>query len=237
MQVRVDLKIFIFIIIFFITGQIRIYGILMLFALLHECGHLVVGMLLGFKIQKFNINSLGLAINFKVNVLGFKKKIKKANIICIKKLLIALAGPVVNFVFAIIFFKTECCNWINNREEVVYANFLIGIFNLIPIYPLDGGRILKEILHIFCGLEKSYTYINKISNASIILVTMCSSILILYFKNISILFIIGYLWYIVINQNKIFSQKAKIYEMAKKYSMDETLKIENKYSNSKFTVK
>ena len=32
------------------------------------------------------------------------------------------------------------------KMKIVYTNLLLGIFNLIPIMPLDGGKILKEIL-------------------------------------------------------------------------------------------
>ena len=99
------------------------------------------------------------------------------------------------------------------NEFVVYSNIIIAIFNLIPIYPLDGGRILKYIIHLFKGLETSNTYMNTISNISIIILTILSSIGILYLKNIAILFIIVYLWFLVINENRLYNQKLKIYEI------------------------
>ena len=54
---------------------------------------------------------------------------------------------------------------------------------------------------------------NTISNISIIILTILSSIGILYLKNIAILFIIVYLWFLVINENRLYSQKLKIYEI------------------------
>lgn len=39
-------------------------------------------------------------------------------------------------------------------QVVIYANLLIALFNLIPIYPMDGGRVLKEVLHIIFGKKK-----------------------------------------------------------------------------------
>ena len=68
---------------------------------------------------------------------------------------------------------------------IIYTNFLIMIFNLLPIYPLDGGRILKGILHINLGKRKAEQYINNISIITIIIITAISSILILYIQNIS----------------------------------------------------
>ena len=38
---RLDLKIFVFLIIFFFTSQIKIYAIMMLFCIIHELGHLL----------------------------------------------------------------------------------------------------------------------------------------------------------------------------------------------------
>ena len=226
MQVKVNLKIFAFIGIFLITKQIEIYGIIMLFAFLHELGHLFMGLILGFKPQSLCINPMGISISFKINAKDYNKKLLKANKFIIKKILIAVAGPAVNFTIATIFMFNNFSLFEIKNELIVYANLLIAIFNLIPIYPLDGGRILKYIIHFCKGLEKSNTYMNRISNISVIVLTMASSIGIIYLKNISILFIIIYLWFLVINENQLYNQKLKIYEILNnmKNEVDETKK-------------
>lgn len=139
----------------------------------------------------------------------------------IKKLIIALCGPMVNFILAIIFAVTELRILGIEKEFLSYSNILIGIFNLLPIYPLDGGRILKSILHIATGLENTYSYTNFISNMSIIILTMFASIIIFYVQNISILFIIGYLWYLVITENKLYNQRIRIYDIINKNKENE----------------
>lgn len=213
MQIKINLRIFIFIIIFYLTRQIEIYGILMLFAFFHELGHLFAGLLLGFKPKSLGINPFGLSINFKIKEDDYNERIRNGNVLTIKKLVIALCGPLVNFIFAIIFAVTDLKVFEIEKDFLVYSNILIGIFNLIPIYPLDGGRILKCILHIITGLENTYSYTNFISNMSIIILTMFASIIIIYVQNISILFIIGYLWYLVITENKLYNQRIRIYEI------------------------
>ncbi len=213
MQIKINLRIFLFIVIFTLTRQIELYGILMLFAFFHELGHLFAGVVLGFKPHSLSVNPLGLAINFKIKADDYNKKIKQGNILALKKLFIAFAGPAVNFVLVVLFLLLDFDFLTDKKEFLVYANLLIGLFNLIPIYPLDGGRILKNLLHIATGLENTYNYTNLVSNISVIFLTIFSSIIIFYLKNISILFIIGYLWHLVITENRLYNQKIRIYEI------------------------
>lgn len=213
MQIKINLKIFFFIIIFCLTRQIEIYGILMLFAFFHELGHLFAGIMLGYKPQSLCINPVGLSIAFDIKAEDYNEKVRKGNMLALKKMIIAASGPIVNFLIVLIFMLFDLNFFYISREFIIYANILIGLFNLIPIYPLDGGRILKNLLHIIDGLKNSYTYINTISYASVIVLTVFSSIIIMYLKNISVLFILGYLWYLVINENKMYRQKMKMYEI------------------------
>lgn len=201
MSIKIDLIIIIFLLLFCITSQIEIYLILMLFACIHEIGHLCVGLILGFKPKEMQISPMGMRIEFKPKYEKDNKKIGKGDILSIKRALVAIAGPLTNFIIICI---TMIAMYINENllisetcTTIIYANFLIGFFNLIPIYPLDGGRILKEILHITKGLKKSYTYTYKISKITVIVLTAISSIAILYIQNISIIIILIYLWGLV----------------------------------------
>ena len=53
MRITIDLKIFLFAIIFIITKQIEFYAILMAYAIIHELGHLLCGAI--FKVKTRNI--------------------------------------------------------------------------------------------------------------------------------------------------------------------------------------
>ena len=131
----------------------------------------------------------------------------------IKKLIIAISGPAVNLLLVVLFSLLNKDIFSISREFLVYSNLLICLFNLIPIYPLDGGRILRNFLHIITGLEESHNYTNLISNISIIILTMFASICIIYLKNVAVLFILVYLWYLVVYENKLYNQRLKIYEI------------------------
>ena len=55
MKFRIDLKIFAFVILFFITKQIEVYALIMLFAIIHELAHLLAGVLLKFKPESISL--------------------------------------------------------------------------------------------------------------------------------------------------------------------------------------
>ena len=214
MRFRIDLKIFIFLILFYFTKQIELYATIMVFCIIHELGHLIAGLLLGMKLEKMEIMPFGFSISFKLYPRDYNKKIGMGNLLEIKKLIVAIAGPIVNFIMILIFSKFNI--GIISKEIAIYSNALILIFNLIPIYPLDGGRILKCILNIKIGRKKARDYTNSVSNIIAVILTVISSIAIYYFKNIAILVIISFVWTLVIKENKVHKQITNIYELVGK---------------------
>lgn len=214
MQFKIDLKIFLFLILFYFTKQIETYAIIMIFAIIHEFGHLIAGLLLGMKPKKIEIMPYGVSIKFQLTTNDYNKKIKKGNILELKKILVAIAGPLTNIIIIII--ATQIKLGIFNQMIIIYANILLILFNLIPMYPLDGGRIIKAILHIEFGKENSEKYINTISFVTIIILTLISSILVYWLKNISIFIIIIFLWILFIKEDIIYKKRRKIYHLIKK---------------------
>ena len=102
MSIKIDLKIFLFGVLFLLTNQIEIYAVIMIFALLHELGHLCAGLALGFKPKSMEINPFGFQIEFKTKIEDYNKKIKKGNELCLKKIVTALAAPLVNLFIVMI---------------------------------------------------------------------------------------------------------------------------------------
>ena len=213
MSLKIDLKIFALIILFYFTNQLDIYLLIMVFAIIHELGHLLLGLILGEKPKEIKLTPLGLSMILKINTKEYNKKIKKANLLELKKILIAIAGPLTNIIIIIlaIFFNIE-----NSKlESIVYSNLMIAIFNLLPIYPLDGGRIIKGILHIYFGKQKSEEIINDISMIFTIFITAIASVTVYYYQNIAIFLITIYIWYLVLIENKRYKMKKRIYEVIK----------------------
>ena len=214
MRIRIDLKIFIFLILFYLTNQIEVYLIIMFFCIIHELGHIIAGFFLGMSTEKLEIMPYGLTISLKVKPKDLNLKIKKGTLLELKKIIVAIAGPFLSLVIAIVFTYLDIPIII--KQEVVYSNILILLFNLIPIYPLDGGRILKGILYIEMGNKKSKIIVNQISNIIMIILTIICSISVYYFKNIAIFLICIALWIITLQENKKFRNEMRIFEILDK---------------------
>lgn len=218
MRFRIDLKIFLFIILFYFTKQIDIYALIMIFAIIHEMGHLLMGILLKMKPNKLEIMPFGVTVSFKLKPKDYNVKIKKANLLELKKIIVAMAGPMTNVIIAIITYNLKIDYQIKNT--IIYSNILIIIFNLLPIYPLDGGRILSSILHIFYGKKIAEKSINKISIIVVLMLTVLVSIVIINIHNIAILIALGYIWILVIKENILFENRKNLYRKIDKITLE-----------------
>ena len=109
--------------------------ILVLFV--HEYSHATIAYKLGYQLNSIKLAPFGICLNIDNNSIERLDSVK-----------IALAGPIVNFVLAIICMAVW---WIAPEiyaytKDFFEANVITGLFNLLPCYPLDGGRILNELI-------------------------------------------------------------------------------------------
>ena len=107
-----------------------------LWIILHECAHILIANRFECKFNSFNITILGA----RAELLEIDELSEK------KKLYLYLAGPCFNLFMAVIlyffygYFQDE---FILNS---IFININLGMFNLLPAYPLDGSRICEILL-------------------------------------------------------------------------------------------
>lgn len=190
MKIEINLKIVFAIIFFFMINNINFYLIFLLFIIIHEIAHLIVGILLGGVPSRMIISMLGVSIEF--YSYGKNKTLHR--------IVFFLIGPFINFIIG--YFANKFIMQTEIKKIIVYTNYAIALFNLVPILPLDGGKILKEILKLFLGFEKANTIMIIISKCFLVILSLIYSALIIKIKNIMILFLIIYLWYLYIIEEK-----------------------------------
>ena len=214
MSLKLDLKIFLFLLLFLITSQFEIYIIIMIFAIIHELGHLVAGLILGFKVKELKLTPIGVRLQFNVTNKEYNEKIKKGNKLNIKKAIIALAGPLTNLIIFITLILLKLLGFVFTNtyiyQIIIYSNILIAIFNMLPIYPMDGGRVINEVLKIKFGYKKAYKITYILSKTLLIILTAIASISILYLKNIAVLFVIMYLWCLELQEIRRYNKRKNI---------------------------
>jgi Zn-dependent protease/CBS domain-containing protein len=119
--------------------------------LLHEFGHSLVAIRLGSEVQDITLLPIG--------GLARMKSLPERPIDEVK---VAVAGPLVNVVLAPIFFglallfggslsvPTDIISGVDSVGQVFVAlgtiNVALVIFNMIPAFPMDGGRVLRGLL-------------------------------------------------------------------------------------------
>jgi Zn-dependent protease/CBS domain-containing protein len=115
---------------------------LMLFAsvLLHELGHSVVAKRYGIPVPRITLFIFG-----GVSEISTEPANPRA------EFWIATAGPIVSFALALTFwelrpFLVNVPPLLALAKYLAILNFVLGVFNLIPGFPLDGGRIFRSVL-------------------------------------------------------------------------------------------
>ena len=176
--IRIHLSFFLLPIWVFISERSRgedalidVLFILAVFAcvLLHELGHSMAALWFKIKTRDITLYPFG----------GIASVMKEAS--AKGELIIALAGPAVNLVIAAIIFVAFTFSISPSSilallsddapsiaqqffASLFNANLLLAVFNMIPAFPMDGGRVLRALLHL-AGVRRGTFIAARLSQA------------------------------------------------------------------------
>ncbi len=133
---------------------LALVGIIFGSVVLHELGHALVGMHAGIPAKAIILLPIG-----GVTLLDETRQPIEPGVLTWKRdIRIALAGPLVNIIIAVVAasllfaLAPEIHFWAkpsvysgNLPGSLVWCNVWLALFNLLPAYPMDGGRVLRAL--------------------------------------------------------------------------------------------
>lgn len=141
------------------SADFLIIIIIVLLLFIHELGHFITAYFLNFEPVKIIFYPFG----------GISKFSHDINCPLKKEVLVLLMGPIAQLIFSFFLLKLTFLLPYNNL--IMKINCSILFFNLLPIYPLDGGRILQCLLCYFISYNLSFKIIYIISTAIVLILT------------------------------------------------------------------
>ncbi|MBQ8875922.1 MAG: hypothetical protein IJY63_00050 [Clostridia bacterium] len=130
------------------TGELFVFFLSALVAIQHECAHAFAAAKLGYKLNAIVLMPFGAIIDGDLRGISFKDEI-----------FVALCGPLCNLVTAAFFVALW---WLVPTmyaftDTACYTSLAIALVNLLPAYPLDGGRIFACALTRFFSRTDAQT--------------------------------------------------------------------------------
>jgi stage IV sporulation protein FB len=131
------------------TGDLPLFLLSCLVAVEHECAHAFAAAKLGYRLNQMVLMPFGAVVDVDLNAITLKDEIK-----------VALCGPLCNFITAFLFASLW---WFAPTtyaftDTAYYASIAICLVNLLPAYPLDGGRIFKCLLQNSLEKSRKFTF-------------------------------------------------------------------------------
>jgi Zn-dependent protease len=152
--IRLDISLIILLFFFVSRHGSPLYGLaagvaLLLSITLHELGHSLVAMAFGCRVRDITLMMMGGC----ATLLNMPRK-------AWQEFLVAAAGPAVSLLLGLFFYMPHSGPMADfTKNEIGGLNLGLCSFNLLPAFPMDGGRILRAILQQFFMSRVKATWI------------------------------------------------------------------------------
>lgn len=114
--------------------------------ILHELGHSLVAIARGIQVRSITLFIFG----------GVAQTSRESDS-AVTELLVAIAGPAVSFALAGLFYMLNLLTGAHSEvvseslQWLMTINLVVAVFNLIPGFPLDGGRVFRALVWMVSG--------------------------------------------------------------------------------------
>ncbi len=110
---------------------------------IHEIGHIICLVILGEKPESVELSFYGIKL----------ERSRQSSLTAAEEMAVYAAGPVMNFIFSA--FMLPFASGHTGIKTAAAISFCVGVFNLLPCPPLDGGNILSSFLVFISDEEKT----------------------------------------------------------------------------------
>jgi stage IV sporulation protein FB len=140
-----------------ITGYFTELITLFAIVLVHELGHVVVASGYGWTVREVKLLPFG----------GVAEVEQAGSTPAKEEAIVAIAGPLQNVWMGTLAWSLGQLGWWNGEwsDYVMRANLMIGLFNLLPILPLDGGKLMQAALSRILTFHQTLIWGTRISLA------------------------------------------------------------------------
>jgi len=165
-SVKIRYSFIIFAVVSVLTLDIQIIFCALICMTLHEVSHVLSAIIFGYDIKSLEFSAQGLTIDLYEKPSGYKN------------LVIIVSGPLINLICSSVYLLITQ----NSSSIFVAFNQSFGLFNLMPLKFLDGGRLLEEFLDLYFPTHLAMR-ICSVINVTLLIFTWCFSIYCFLFEN------------------------------------------------------
>ena len=227
---KIDFNIYSILLLFlaFLTGLFKEIIIIYLIIFIHELGHIFMSILFKWKITKITLYPFG----------GITKYDEVIDKNLYEEFIIYIFGPLFQIVLFLIITILHNKYYISDNTFYIFKNYHYSIllFNLLPIVPLDGSKLLNVFFNKIINFRCSYLLSLIISSFSLIIFIVLH---IDYSYIILISFLVYELFFYIKNRNYILNkfilEKSLYKNKYKKYKKIKSKK--DMYRNKKNIIK